>query len=162
MQLGQRCAKSLSGASADTRPAPGASTSGLRTPSWVRPWLDQGARMSSYRVKVFRSSSAPTVRAHGSFAGEKVTPSFVSASLPAAATTTIPAFHACSTAASSGSVLYDSAAAEDSDRLITRMPYAALLSTANWIPLITSRTVVLPSSSETLTEIRFARGATPI
>src|SRR4029079_7692243 len=101
------------------------------------PRLDHGARMSSRSVHVFRSSSAPTVMAHGSFAGEKVTPSLVRASLPAAAVTTMPLFHACSTAASSWSVLYDSATAEDSDRLMTRMLYAALLSTANWIPLIT-------------------------
>src|SRR5215212_9200026 len=134
MHAGQRCAKSLFGASVETRPTPGASTSGLRTPSWVRPWLDQGARMSSRRVKVPRSSRAPTVMTHGSFAGEYVTPSFVSASFPAAATTVIPLFQACSTAASSGSVVYDSAAADDSDRLMTRMLYAVLLSTANWIP----------------------------
>src|SRR5215207_8009586 len=134
MQAGHRCAKSLFGASVDTRPTPGASTSGLRTPSCVRPWLDHGASASSRRVIVPLSSRAPTVMAHGSFAGENVTPSFVSASLPAAATTAIPLFQACSTAASSGSVVYDSAAADDSDRLMTRMLYAVLLSTANWMP----------------------------
>src|SRR6185503_3497972 len=134
MQAGQRCAKSLFGASVETSPTPGASTSGLRTPSCVRPRLDQGARMSSRRMKVLRSSSAPTVMTHGSLAGENVTPSLESASLPAAATTVIPLFVACSTAASSGSVVYDSAAADDSDRLMTRMLYALLLSTANWIP----------------------------
>ena len=38
--------------------------------------------MSSSRENVPRSSSAPTVMTHGSFAGENVTPSLVSASLP--------------------------------------------------------------------------------
>src|SRR5215212_8555479 len=134
MHAGQRCAKSLFGASVETRPTPGASTSGLRTPSCVRPRLDQGASASSRRVIVPLSSRAPTVMTQGSFAGENVTPSLVCASLPAAATTVIPLFQACSTAASSGSVAYDSAAADDSDRLITRMLNAVLLSTANWIP----------------------------
>ena len=73
------------------------------------------------------SSSAPTVITYGSLAGENVTPSRRGASLPAAATTTMPVFQADSTAASSGSVLYDSAAAEDSDRLITRMLYCGLV-----------------------------------
>ena len=80
------------------------------------------------------SSSAPAVMTHGSFAGANVTPSLVVPSLPAAVTTTRPLNHALSTAASSGSVRYDSATVEDSDRLTTRMPYAALLSTANWMP----------------------------
>ena len=38
------------------------------------------------------------------------------------------------------------------------MLYSALWSTANWMPAITSRTVALPSSSETLIETRFASG----
>ena len=41
------------------------------------------------------------------------------------------------------------------------MLYSSLWSMANWIPAITSRTVALPSSSETLIETRFASGATP-
>ena len=83
-------------------------------------------------------------------------------SLPAAATTTRPLNHALSAAASSGSVRYDSATVDDSDRFTTRIPKRSLLSTANWMPWITSRMVVSPSSSETFTEIRFARGATPM
>src|SRR5918998_4226850 len=129
MHAGHIRAKSLFGASVETRPTPGASTSGLRTPSCVRPRLDHGASASSRRSMVFLSSRAPTVMTHGSFAGANVTPSFVSASLPAAATTVIPLFQACSTAASSGSVVYDSAAADESDRLMTRMLYALLFST---------------------------------
>ena len=42
------------------------------------------------------------------------------------------------------------------------MLYSALWSTANWMPAITSRTVALPSSSETLIDTRFASGATPM
>ena len=42
------------------------------------------------------------------------------------------------------------------------MLYSALWSTANWMPAITSRTVALPSSSETLIETRLASGATPM
>ena len=127
MQAEQRCAKSLFGASVETRPTPGASTSGLCTPSCVRPWLDHGASDVVETEKVPLSSRAPTVMTQGSFAGENVTPSLVCASLPAAATTMMPLFQACSTAASSGSVVYDSAAAEDSDRLMTRMSYWALV-----------------------------------
>src|ERR687897_589650 len=160
-QPGQRCWKSLPWASVDTRPTPGARTSGLRTPSWVSPRLDHGASESSPRIHVPLSSSAPTVTTHGSLAGANVTPSWVAPSLPAAATTVRPLNQACSTAASSGSVRYDSAVIDASERFTTRIPSAALLSTANWSPLMTSSTVVLPSSSETLTETMFARGATP-
>src|SRR5262245_61434834 len=112
-------AKSLFGASVEDSEAPGASTSGLRTPSCVRPRLDQGARGSSGRVNVPVSSSAPAVITHGSFAGANVTPSFVPPSFPAAATTTRPLNQALSTAASSGSVRYDSAVTDDSDRFST-------------------------------------------
>ena len=42
------------------------------------------------------------------------------------------------------------------------MLYSALWSMANWMPAITSRTVALPSSSETLIETRLAFGATPM
>ena len=48
----------------------------LRTPSWVRPRLDQGASTSSSRVNVPRSSSAPAVITHGSLPGAYVTASF--------------------------------------------------------------------------------------
>ncbi len=42
------------------------------------------------------------------------------------------------------------------------MLYAALWSTANWMPAITSSTVALPLSSETLIDTRLAFGATPM
>ena len=42
--------------------------------------------------------------------------------LPAAVTTTTPAFQSFSTARQSGSVVYDSCTAAPSDRLTTRMP----------------------------------------
>jgi len=59
--VGHRAVKSLPGASVLTRWAPGASTSGLRTPSWVVPRLDHAASTSSLVFLVPRSSTAPTL-----------------------------------------------------------------------------------------------------
>src|SRR4051794_34836316 len=68
-QVGQRVAYSEPGASVDTRRAPGATTSGFSTPSWVLPRLDQAASSSSPMAFVPASSTAPTVMTCGSFAG---------------------------------------------------------------------------------------------
>src|SRR5437660_874525 len=102
--------------------APGAYTSGFWTPSWVVPWLDHGAIVSSCGFDEPFSSTPPTVITYGSLAGAYWTASGALPRLPAAATTTIPCIHADSAAASSGSVVYDCGVVESSDMLITRMP----------------------------------------
>src|SRR6476469_4437940 len=58
----------------EARCAPGATTSGLRKPSCVRPWLDHEVRKSSVIAGVPPSSTAPTVITKGSLAGAKSTP----------------------------------------------------------------------------------------
>ena len=73
-------------------------TSGLRTPS---PRLDQSATSSSRGSAVPCVSAPPTASTNGSAAGSS-RPLPESPSLPAAATTTMPAFQACSTAKASG------------------------------------------------------------
>ena len=83
--------------------APGATTSGLATPSWVMPRLENAAIVSSPGSSVSTSSVAPTEITYGSLPGAYWTASAASPRLPAAATTTMPACQANSTAASSGS-----------------------------------------------------------
>src|SRR3954470_13150948 len=158
-QFGHSVWNALLGASTDTMCAPGARTSGLARPSCVVPTLDQSAREPWPLLPV--SSMPPTEITYGSLAGAYCTASAAVPRLPAAATTTMPFSHAYSTAASSGSVLYDCGVSVLSDRLSTRMLNSALWSTTNAMPLITSRIVELPASSAALTAIRFASGAMP-
>src|SRR5215216_671166 len=120
MHVWHKDQKSLCRASELTRLTPGASTSGLEMPSWVTPRLDHGARTSSAVDQVPRSSVEPAVITKGSLPGAYETASPAVPALPAAATTTMPLSQALSTAASSGSVRYDSATVEESERLITR------------------------------------------
>ena len=105
MQLGHSDLNALFGASSDVMCAPGAVTSGLSNPSWVRPRLDQSASLSSCWSSVPMSSTPPTEITYGSLAGAYLTASEAEPRLPAAATTTMPLNQAASTAASSGSVL---------------------------------------------------------
>ncbi len=64
-------------------------------------------------------SAAPTAITHGSYAGSaRPEPTPV---LPAAATTTMPAFQACSTAKASGSIVYGCEESVPYERLMTRM-----------------------------------------
>src|SRR3954464_7607788 len=156
---GHRYWNALLGASVETMCAPGAITSGLEKPSCVRPALDQVARAPLPESPC--SSEPPTLITNGSLPGEYLTASYALPRLPAAAMTTMPCCHAYSTAASSGSVLYDCATSVLSERLSTRMLNCVLWSTTNWMPLMTSRTVELPTSSEALTAIRLTSGATP-
>src|ERR1700754_3566500 len=102
---GHRYWNALLGASVETMCAPGAITSGLTKPSCVRPALDQYAREPLPLLPV--SSEPPTLITNGSLPGAYLTASLSLPRLPEAATTTMPFSHAYSTAASSGSVLYD-------------------------------------------------------
>jgi hypothetical protein len=92
------------GAIVETMCEPGATTSGFANPSWVVPRLDQLSSASSSVFFVPMSSTAPTVITNGSFPGAYERASELAPSLPDAVTTTMPLFHAASTAASSGSV----------------------------------------------------------
>ncbi len=100
---GRASANALPAASGATMWAPGATTSGLSRPSWVTPRLEKDASVSSAGSAVSASSVAPTEITNGSLPGAYWTASAASPRLPAAATTTMPACHANSTAASSGS-----------------------------------------------------------
>src|SRR3954452_8059301 len=99
--------------------------------------------------------------AYGSLPGAYWTASAAVPRLPAAATTTIPCSQADSTAASSGSLLYDWGVSEDSDRLTTRMLYWALCSTTNCRALMTSSSVARSVSSAALTAIQARLGRDP-
>ena len=121
MQVGQASANALLPARVDTMWAPGAAMSGFANPSWVVPSVDQSAGASSQRSNVPPSSTAPTEIANGSLPGAYSAAPSSAPRLPAAATTTMPLKYAASTAASSGSVRYDPASVELSDRLTTRM-----------------------------------------
>src|SRR5687768_986796 len=102
-QFGHSCRNALLGDRTDTMCAPGASTSGLTTPSCVVPVEDQSARLPWPLLAC--SSVPPTEITNGSLAGAYLTASPAAPRLPAAATTTMPFCQAYSTAASSGSVL---------------------------------------------------------
>ena len=114
----------LPGARLDTMLTPGATRSGLGTPSPVGPQLENGATRSSELSTVPRRSAAPTVRTKGSSAGLSIfdppAPRF-----PAAATTRIPASHSRSTAKSSGSSRYFCEESVPKEMLTTRMPYSS-------------------------------------
>src|SRR5579884_195709 len=60
-QVGHVLANVLPGASTETMCAPGAYTSGFWKPSWVVPWLDHEAIVSSSGLAEPFSSTAPTV-----------------------------------------------------------------------------------------------------
>src|SRR3954451_13275849 len=121
MQAGQSLVKALPGARVEMMWAPGAITSGLAKPSWVVPMLPQLVEVSSAVPLVARSSAPPTVITYGSLPGAYRTASVAVPRLPAAATTTMPFSQADSTAASSGSVLYDCGVPPSRERLMTRM-----------------------------------------
>jgi hypothetical protein len=88
----------LPGARSDTRWPPGATTSGLASPSAaVGPRLEKLGNWSSPRPRVPWSSIAPTVMTQGSSPGLEMVPA-LGPRLLAATTTTIPESHAFSTA----------------------------------------------------------------
>src|SRR5258707_14391830 len=88
----------------DRTDLPGASTSGLASPSAaVGPTPEKEARLSSLLFDVVWSSAEPAVMTRGSSAGLEIDPGAVPW-VPAAPTTTIPGFHTRSTAKSKGSV----------------------------------------------------------
>src|SRR5262245_32168066 len=146
-------------ASVETIRRPGATKSGLTTPSCVVPYEENQAGWSSPAAAVPPSSGAPTTRVYGWLAGGSRVVSVPP--LPAAATTTMPLNHAYSTAASSRLVLYDSGTVEISDRFRTRMLYLSLFSTTHSMPSTASEMWETPFLFETLTEIRSTPGATP-
>ena len=86
-------------ARSDTMVIPGATTSGLATPSGVGPSLEKAAILSSFLSIVFLRSAAPTVRTKGSSPGLLIVLWFESgARFPAATTTRMPDAHTRSTA----------------------------------------------------------------
>ena len=124
------------------------------------------ATTSSDRCGVPFVFSAPTVIAKGELPGDSMppitgVPSGVFPRLPAAATTTMPAFTARSTASHSGSSSAGSNTGWPSDRLMTRIPYLSRLSTAQSTARMTSLTWPEPSAAKTFKFTRFAPGATP-
>src|ERR1022692_4491473 len=76
--------------------------------------------------------------------------------LPAATTTTMPAFQAASTAWLRGSVLYDCVIGRPNDRFITRMLYLLLSAMARLMPAITEASVPTPFASRTFRLIMLA------
>src|SRR5439155_19384271 len=107
----------------DTTERPGARRSGLATPSLVGPLLENDESLSSLAATVVLSLLEPTVITNGSLPGVVTVPGWLPP-LPAAATTTIPAFHTRSTAKSRGSTLEDWCESNPSDMFTTRMPYS--------------------------------------
>jgi hypothetical protein len=71
--------------------------SGLDTPSWVGPRLENAAVLSSVRSLLSCTFAAPTVSTKGSSAGLLIVP-LSGPRLPAATTTNTPANQSCSTA----------------------------------------------------------------
>ena len=151
---------------------PGATTVGLSSShslsspsSSLGPELEYDAIMSSPRSIVFSSSIAPTVMAL-SDAPTEVTLRLPS--LPMAATGTIPASAAASTALASALVPLSPGSssapglAEPKDIVITCMPSldsllpqsVSTLSTTHWIPRRVAAELVAPASDITLTSTR--------
>ena len=108
---------------------------------------------------------APTARTYGSYAGSERPRPFPGPEpvLPAAATTTIPCFHACSAAYASGSTPYGWLESVPYERLITRMfmPGSCACWTTQSIAAITWVTSAPPSAAATLSETIRASGAMP-
>src|SRR5512138_3240610 len=108
-------------------PTPGARMSGLAAKSiHVGPCELNAPTVSSLRFTVPEWLDAPTVSTHGALPGAVMPPHCVCPfadcpRLPAAATTTIPAFAARRAASVSGSSQYDSKTPEATDRLMTLM-----------------------------------------
>src|SRR5215510_2142178 len=101
---------------------PTARKSGCRHQAQRRPLTEYAATVSSVVVGVPLASYAPAAMTKGLYAGLASPGSPMSVtSLPAAATTTIPAFHACSAAYDSGSSADDCVEFVPYDRLSTRM-----------------------------------------
>ena len=151
----------LAHAFAETTPYPGAEMSGftragLPGVASVGPRLENSARAKPYAEV---SAIAPTVIAAAAAPGEP-TVQAAGPLLPAATTTTIPAAAAAFTALEIASVPSEQPSAP-SDRLITRIPYVALLATAQVMPAMTVASVPDPELSSTLIPTSAARGATP-
>ena len=136
--------------------------SGLKKPSKrVGPTLEKEGTLQFAGFVLPPSSMALTVMASGSSPGDRMVP-LNGPALPAETTTTMPAFHAASTAWSSGSALVGPVGCAPSDRLMTSMPSLALLAMAQEMPWMTWPTVVAPSAPATFTATRLAAGASPM
>src|SRR3712207_5082525 len=99
---------------------PGATRSGFGSPSWVGPWLENGATTSSAGAAV-PALVGGADGDHVRVVARLVDLGAFRARLPAAATTTIPAAHRRSTAWSSGSSLNFWEESVPYERLTTRM-----------------------------------------
>ena len=140
---------------------PGATRSGFSHPSnWVGPTDDQGQAYQLAGEGELLSAYAPTVIASGSSPGLVIVPAEGPA-LPADTMTVMPARQARSTAWSIGSIAVGPLGIAPRDRFRTSMPYCTRWSTAQLIPLTTVAIVVCPVAPATLTDTRFAPGASP-
>ena len=149
------------GSRSDKIDSPGASTSTSR--SWAPP-LVNAATSSSAVDTVPLVAVAPTAITNGSVAGS-LSVGAVLPSLPAAATTTIPAFQACSTANCSGSVQAAGSPPLPYERLITRIGLAGSLvrfCTTQSMPAITWETSTAPLAVPSFTEVSLTPGAMPL
>ena len=131
--------------------APGAARSGRRSPSPMVP-KSTGAGVSSV------VSTAATAIADSLDAGaDRPTPPV----LPVAVTTTIPADHARSTAASSRVSSSSLASAASKARSKTPTPCSSAWSTTQWMPSTRADGITVPSRPATLTATMPASGAIP-
>src|SRR5262245_47999159 len=155
------------GASSEIILLPGAARSGLALLSYLVGPLDEYVvTLSSSREAVPKVLVAPTVIANGELPGDAMpprtgVPSGILPALPAAATTTIPARYARSTAAHSGSKATGSVTAWPSERFMILMLYLALLAITQSMPAITSLVLPTPSSPRTRTLTSCEPGAMP-
>ncbi len=143
-------------------PTPGATTSIPRLPQLPPCLAEKAGTVSSDVLSVPFVSAAPTARTNGLYAGF-ARPGVVAPSLPAAATTTIPAFHATSAAQLNGSLSGFCGLIVPNERLSTRMfnPLEFLFWTTQSTAAITWETSTAPSWSATLSCTSRESGAMP-
>ncbi len=142
--------------------------SGFANPSYhdgpreLYPAMRSSARLTESNVR-----TEPTEMPDGALPGDAMPAYPISPvalfrpKLPADTTTTMPAREACSTACTRGSVAADSKIGWPSDRLMTSMLSASLLTIANSIARIASSVDPWPCPLRTFRPIRRASGATP-
>src|SRR5439155_16523610 len=150
----------LPGARNETRCSPGATTSGLSSPKAVGPRLLKAETWSSETSGVAMSLTEPAVSRTGSLPGDAIVPA-PGPAFPAGTTTTMPCAHAVRSARDNGSSSGGNGELESSGSSKTRTLNWLAEKSTSWIPARTCPSDVAPPASATLTDIRFASGATP-
>jgi len=139
---------------------PGATRSGLFNPSFVGPLLEKEGIVFLGVPEVRLSFMAPTVMTLGLIPGDNMVleagPLF-----PAATTTHIPLFTACSTALQRGSEEHGLFAGLPKDKFTIFVLYSFFVFIIQEIASIISEVFPLPLSSRTFTPNMDASGATP-